>query len=240
MSALSWESLCVRYGGRVAASTGPMVFEAGMFVALLGPNGSGKSSLLKALVGAVSADVSGLRCGGGPMSARERARRIAYMSQTRTGPGLARVSDVVALGRFAHGGADPHERVGDALQRMALEAVAERRFGTLSGGEQARVLLARALAVGAPVLLADEPCASLDPHYALSIMAALRAEAARGTLVIVSLHDLVLARRFADRAVVMDNGAVVENGPVDSALSEPRLRDTFRVREAADGFYPLP
>ena len=239
MSALSWESVTVRYGAREALSLGPLAFEPGQFVALLGPNGSGKSSLLKALAGAVPADVAGMSVAGVDRpDRRQRARTLAYLSQDRVGPGLARVREVVALGRHAHGGRDPDGRVAQCMARLDLDGLADRRFGELSGGERARVLLARALAVGAPVLLADEPTASLDPHYALSMMAALRTEAKRGALVIVSLHDLDLAARYADAALILQSGRLRVNGPVTDVLDPATLADVFRLRRGSQGWEP--
>ena len=242
MSALAWRSLSVRYGERLALGAGPLDLASGQLVALLGPNGSGKSSLLKALAGAVPCEATGLRMAGrdaGTLSRSERARILAYLSQTRTGPALATVREVLELGRFPHGGQDPDGRVGAVLDTLDLEKFAERRFGTLSGGEQARVLLARALCVDAPVLLADEPTAALDPYYALAILDALKTEAERGRLVLVSLHDLALAERYADRAVVLDGGTVAADGPVNAALSDAVLDSVFRVGRSPRGLTRL-
>ena len=241
MSALSWQSLAVRYGAREAVSLGAGDWAQGSLIALLGPNGSGKTSLLKALAGALdggSVDVDGLRIAGEDadgLGPAERARRIAYLSQTRTGPALAAVRDVVALGRFPHRDRDAGGRVEAVMARLDLGGMAERRFGTLSGGEQARVLLARALAVQAPILLADEPTAALDPYYALSIMDALRREADAGALVVVSLHDLSLAGRYADRVVVLQDGRAVADGSPGEALEAGLLERAFRVRRGPGG-----
>ena len=243
MSALRWDALRVRYGARTALDAGPVRLEPGQLVALLGPNGSGKSSLLKALIGAVPCEADGLELDGAAWSALPpamRARKLAYLSQTRTGAPLATVADTLALGRFPFGGRDADGRVANVTRRLDLDALAQRRFGTLSGGEQARVLLGRALCVGAPVLLADEPTAALDPHYALTLLGALKAEARTGALVVASLHDLDLARRFADRALVLDAGRIVADGPPAEALGEAVLRDTFRVAQTADGLVPQP
>lgn len=241
MSSLSVNRVHLRYPSRGGVETGPLRFEAGQIIALLGPNGAGKSTLIKALIGAVGADVDGLTVSGqAVIDPRLRAQSLAYLSQTRTGPALATVRDIIALGRFPFGSQDPEQRVEAVIDTLGLGPFANRPFGTLSGGEQARVLLGRALAVDAPVLLADEPTASLDPHYALRIMDTLRAEARRGRTVIVSLHDLALAERYCNQALILDGGRVVAQGSVRATLSDETLRDVFRVCRSPDGLHPLP
>jgi iron complex transport system ATP-binding protein len=241
MSALSWQSLKVFYGDRPALDLGPISLEGGQMIALLGPNGSGKSSLLKALINAVPYKATGLTLHGGPvaeLSRTERARHIAYLSQARTGPALSSVRDIIKLGRVPYHGADPDGRVEAVIRRLDLSALANRRFGTLSGGEQARVLLARTLAVGADIILVDEPTAALDPFYALSLLDALKEETKRGALVIVSLHDLTLAKRYADDALILNHSRLVTAGPVSEALSPAILSDVFRLQMGEDGFQP--
>ena len=236
---LSFERASVRYRSREALALGAHVFPAGQITALLGANGSGKSSLLRALIGAPPGRVERLTLAGTPaaeLSRKERARRLAFLSQDRTGPGLARVRDVLALGRHAHRGTDSDGRVDAVAERLALAPLLERRFGELSGGQQARVLLGRALCVDAPVLLADEPTASLDAAHALRIMAELRAEARSGRTVIVSLHDLALARRFADRALVLKGGRAIAEGPMPAVLDAAVLRESFGLRAGPDGY----
>ena len=239
MSALSWQSVRVRYGTRTALDIGPVRLEAGQLVALLGPNGSGKSSLLKALSGAVGAEVAELEIAGGPRPGpASRARHLSYLSQQRTGPALLKVREVVALGRHAFRGRDPDGCVEATIQRLDLAPLAGRRFGTLSGGEQARVLLGRALAVGAPVLLADEPTAALDPHYALGIMETLREETRRGALVVASLHSVELAQRYCDRALLLHGGSLHGQGRTGDVLSDGALMEVFRLRRGPAGWEP--
>ncbi len=239
MSGLSFQSARVSYAGKTAVSLGAQEFPAGQLTALLGPNGSGKSSLMRGLIGAGPGSIEGLRIGNDPaanLSRMERARRIAFLSQDRIGPGLATVRDVLSLGRHPYGGADGAGRLHAIAERLDLAALMTARFGTLSGGQQARVLLGRALIVDAPVLLADEPTASLDAAFALKIMAELRAEARAGRTVIVSCHDLPLARRFCDRALVLKDGAARAHGPMDKVLSAAVLDDAFGLREGPEGF----
>ncbi len=236
---LSFQSARVTYGRKTAVSLGAHSFPAGQVTALLGANGSGKSSLMRALIKAGPGEVEGLQIGADAarsLSRMERARRIAFLAQDRIGPGLATVRDVLALGRHPYGGADGSDRIEAVARRLALTGLMDARFGTLSGGQQARVLLGRALAVDAPVLLADEPTASLDPAFALKIMAELRAEAEAGRTVLVSCHDLPLARRYCDRALVLKNGEAVAHGPIREALSATVLSSAFGLRDGPRGF----
>jgi iron complex transport system ATP-binding protein len=239
MTGLSVNRVQRRYSGGGGIEAGPLNFEAGQIIALVGPNGAGKSTLIKALVGGVAASVEALMVDGQALDdPRMRARNLAYLSQTRTGPALATVRAVIALGRFPFSGQDTEQRVEAVIETLGLSPFAERPFGTLSGGEQARVLLGRALAVDAPVLLADEPTASLDPYYTLRIMDTLRAEARRGRTVIVSLHDLSLAERYCDQAIILANGHVVANGDIREVLTNDILRDVFRVSRSPEGLTP--
>jgi iron complex transport system ATP-binding protein len=240
MSGLSLNRVQLRYPNGGGVETGALTFAAGTITALLGPNGAGKSTLIKSIVGVGHAEIDDLQLAGLPLDdAPIRARNIAYLSQTRTGPALATVRDVITLGRFPFGGQDRDARVDSVIAMLGLGTLAHRKFGTLSGGEQARVLLGRALAVDAPVLLADEPTASLDPHYALRIMDTLRNEAQCGRTVIVSLHDLSLAERYCDQALVLDSGKVVSQGPVRGALNDDTLQTVFRVTRSEHGLSPI-
>lgn len=239
ITGLSVDRIVKDYPSGGGVDVGAIQFEAGKLIALIGPNGAGKSTLIKALVGALDAQIDGLSYSGTAITdPRQRARLLAYLSQTRTGPALASVRDVVALGRFPFGGQDPEGRVARVIEQLGLTALTDRRFGTLSGGEQARVLLGRALAVDAPVLLVDEPTASLDPHYVLRILEALRQEAQRGRTVIVSLHDLALAQRYCDTAIVLSGGKIVAQGSFETALTPDILRDVFRIRQTPNGYEP--
>ena len=144
--------------------------------------------------------------------------------------------DIVALGRFPHGVTDPARMAAkdvDAVQR-AMQATdviefADRPVTELSGGERSRVALARVLAVEAPIILADEPIASLDPRHQLDVMKSLRRAADAGVLVIVVTHDLGLAARFADHVMVLCQGRLVSQGTAAAALSEDVMRDVFRI-----------
>jgi iron complex transport system ATP-binding protein len=210
----------------------------GRLVALVGPNGAGKTTLLRALAGLVSSTGS-IEVGGERLSAlalRERARRFGYLPQGHVVHWPLPARDVVALGRYPHGATDPgrlspedERAVTRAMQATNVNAFAERPVTELSGGERSRVALARVLAVEAPVVLADEPTASLDPRYQIDVMLTLRNAADRGVLVLVVTHDLGLAARFADLVLVLSGGRLVAQGTPQEALSEQLMADVFRV-----------
>jgi iron complex transport system ATP-binding protein len=249
MSALVLHDLQVTLSGRVVVSRVRLTVEPGEMVALVGPNGAGKSSLLKAALALVQASGS-VRLSGDALeelSPVQRARRAAYLPQERVAAWSISGADLAALGRFAFGsqaydqlnGRD-RAAVDRALERSDAKHLKDRRLDTLSGGEQSRLHLARALAAEAPLLLADEPGAALDPRHQLDAMAVLRGEAGRGAAVVAALHDLALAERFASRIVVMDDGRIVADAPAGEALTEEILRTVFRVaRRPAGGFDPV-
>ena len=241
---ISAEHLCVSLNGRDVVRDVSFWLNDGEMAALVGPNGAGKSSILKALAGVVPAGGE-VRIEGAPadgMSVRERAKRMAWLPQTRPVAWNLMVEDVVALGRFAEASA-PFDRMGAADQQAVRAALGKadadhlsgRPFQALSGGEQARVHLARLLASPAPVLLLDEPCAALDIAHQLSLMAALQAEAAAGRTLLVVLHDLALAARFCPRILVLQAGSLVADGRPGMALSPETLGDVFGVRRDPDG-----
>jgi len=207
-------------------------------VALVGPNGAGKTTLLRALAGLQpsrgSIHVAGAALSVLPLS--ERAKRFGYLPQGHVVHWPLPVKDVVALGRYPHGATDParlapadEAAVQRAMQATNITAFAERPVTELSGGERSRVALARVLAVEAPIVLADEPTASLDPRYQIDVMTNLRSVADSGVLVIVVTHDLGLAARFADTVLVMSNGRLVAQDAPADALSNDIMANVFRI-----------
>ena len=231
----------VHYGAHRAVHATSLELEASGFVALVGPNGAGKSSLLKALAGlaAHSGTIGWQGRDLTTLAPRERARAIAYLAQASTVHWPLSARDVVALGRLAHGaygmppGAADRDAVEWALEQTSTLDLADRSVTALSVGERARVLLARALAVRAPVLLVDEPIAMLDPLHQLEIMGML-AHYARGAsgaraLVVAVLHDLTLAARFCGRVLLMDGGRVVEDGAPAATLTADNVRRHYHV-----------
>jgi iron complex transport system ATP-binding protein len=214
-------------------------FAAGALTGLVGPNGAGKTTLFRVALRLLKPQAGEARLMDRSLtqwSAPALARTIAYLPQEAEAHWPVEARRLVALGRLPHrpafaplSEADEYA-IDDALARCDAAQFAGRRMNELSAGERARVVLARALAVEAPVLLADEPAAHLDPAHQLRLMELLRAEAARGTALIVTLHDLALASRFCDNIVVMNEGAVVTQGQASLALCDGVLQEVFAIR----------
>jgi iron complex transport system ATP-binding protein len=232
------QHLEVALSGRTILHDVSLSLPSGQLVALVGPNGAGKTTLLRALAGLVPSTGT-IEIGGNRLSSlslRERAKRFGYLPQGHLVHWPLPAKDVVALGRYPHGATDParlsphdEQAVRRAMQATSVVEFADRPVTELSGGERSRVALARVLAVEAPVVLADEPTASLDPRYQIDVMINLRAAADNGVLVVVVTHDLGLASRFAETVLVMSDGRLVAQGKPEQALSEQIMADVFRV-----------
>jgi iron complex transport system ATP-binding protein len=232
------QHLEVALSGRAILNDVSLSLSSGQLVALVGPNGAGKTTLLRALAGLVPS-TGRIEIGGDHLSSlslRERAKRFGYLPQGHLVHWPLPAKDVVALGRYPHGATDParlsphdEQAVRRAMQATSVVEFADRPVTELSGGERSRVALARVLAVEAPVVLADEPTASLDPRYQIDVMINLRAAADNGVLVVVVTHDLGLASRFAETVLVMSDGRLVAQGKPEQALSEQIMADVFRV-----------
>jgi iron complex transport system ATP-binding protein len=235
---LTAQGVSVKLSGRVVLQDISLALSPGHLVALVGPNGAGKTTLLRALAGLVPSD-GAIQVGGDALSSlslRERARRFAYLPQGHIVHWPLPARDIVALGRYPHGATDParltakdSEAVLRAMQATDVVEFGARRVTELSGGERSRVALARALAVEAPVILADEPTASLDPRHQIDVMKNLRQAADRRALVMVVTHDLGLAARFADTVLVLSEGRLVSQGAPAEALSERVMAEVFRI-----------
>ncbi|MDH4991377.1 ABC transporter ATP-binding protein [Aquamicrobium lusatiense] len=237
MTLLSVENLSVRLGHRQVLNGLGFEVEAGEFVGLIGPNGAGKSTLLRSVLDLVPTQ-GHIRLSGEvarAMNARRRATRVAYLAQEREIAWAVPVETIVALGREPHrtGFAAPTAQdraiINDAIQRMDIEAFRDRIATELSGGEKARVLTARALAQDAPLLLADEPTAGLDPAHQISLMRLFASLAAGGKSVVASLHDLGLAARWCSRLLLLHEGRIVADGSPKQVLTPQNLRDIYGV-----------
>ncbi|MEG3177127.1 ABC transporter ATP-binding protein [Sphingomonas sp. RB3P16] len=246
MVTLATEALSVRLGGVRVVTDVSVTLGGGALIGVIGPNGAGKSTLARALLGLVAHE-GRVTIDGADRATLSRAtvaRTIAYLPQSDTVHWPLSVARLVGLGRLPH--LAPFSRIG-AADQAAIDAallatdtthLAQRIVTELSGGERARVMLARALATGAPALIADEPLTALDPGHQLEIMALLQAQARAGALIVAVLHDLSLAARFCHRLLLLDGGRLVADGPPDAVLSDARLATVYGIRAwrgAVDG-----
>lgn len=238
MVTISIHSVGVTLGTRAVVSDVSAEIAPGAFVGIIGPNGAGKSTLLRAMLGLIAPQTGEVRIDGEPIARITRptiARKIAYLPQGQTLHWPLTVERLVALGRLPHlapmsgiGEAD-RAAMEDAMRRADVLDLRDRVATELSGGERARVLLARALAVGAPALVADEPLAALDPGHQIDVMDLLRQEARDGALVVTVLHDLTMAARYCDRLLLMDQGRLIADGPPADVLTADTLRHVYGI-----------
>ncbi|AZI41664.1 ABC transporter ATP-binding protein [Deinococcus psychrotolerans] len=241
-------NLSVKAGDLLAVQQVSAAFERGRFSAIIGPNGAGKSTLMRALAGLTPVQSGEVQYQGRALpdySRRERARSLAYLAQTEALPTETKVRDVVALGRgagewlwglFPHHplslgslSLDDEQAIDRAMQRTDTAHFADRAVAELSGGEQQRVSLARALAANPQFLLLDEPTNHLDLAYALNLIETLRQEAGSGLGVVAVLHDLNLAAR-ADHLLLLHQGRVVAQGSAESVLTPQHLAAVYGVQ----------
>ena len=236
--ALSATNVGITLGGKAVLRDVDFRANSGEIVGLIGPNGAGKTTLLRILAGVLAPDRGHVQLRGrslAEMDTRARGQHIAYQPQDRTIHWPVSVRALVELGRLPYQtfgkspSSDDRAAVARALLHMKLDDLSDRAIDTLSGGEQARVLIARALAQEADVLIADEPVAGLDPAHQLRLFEHLQQFADRGGCVIVALHDLTLAARFCHHLVLMSEGRSVANGKPGEVLSKERIRDVYGV-----------
>ncbi|MEO0994759.1 MAG: ABC transporter ATP-binding protein [Pseudomonadota bacterium] len=231
MSLLRLDGIRVMLGGQQVLDGIDLRVEAGECIGLIGPNGAGKSTLLRAALGL-------LRCEGASslhaLPPAERALSAAWLPQQREIAWAVTVETLVRLGRAPHrsrgawGPADT-AAVEAAMTAADVAQFRDRTAHALSGGEQARVLLARALAQETPLLLADEPVAALDPAHQIATMQTFARLAEEGRAVVTALHDIALAARWCTRLVLLSAGKVVADGPPQQVLSPERLREVYGV-----------
>jgi len=231
-SCLSLQDFTVHRGECPVVDQVSTELRAGDLVGLIGPNGAGKTTLMRGALGLLPhqghSSLSAL-------PANARARAVAWLPQTREIAWPVSVETLVMLGRVPHLGAgqsprgEDHAAVSEALAAMDLTGFATRPATALSGGEQARVLMARALAQNCPLIMADEPVAGLDPRHQIATLAHLQSLTQSGKAALVSLHDLGLAARFCDRLILMDRGQKIAEGPPEEVLTEDHLRHVFGI-----------
>jgi len=248
MSLLSVQNLSVTLRNRPVLQDVSFDIKPGEFVGLLGPNGTGKTSLMRAALGLLPATGHSSLA---EMSASERARAVSWMPQSREIAWPIPVEKLVALGRLPHlpqglrlPAAD-QALIDQAISRMGLERFRQRAASRLSGGEQARALIARALAQDTPLLMADEPAAGLDPAHQISTMEVFAALADEGRSALVSLHDLGLAARHCTRLILLAEGGILADGTPAQVLTPDLMARAFGIsvwhQNTAEGpvFQPL-
>ncbi len=236
---LEVESLRIAYGPRLVLKDISFNVSAGEILGVIGPNGAGKTTLIRALSGVIPPVSGQIRVSGDYLAAlkpNERARRVAVVPQARNLPPAFTGWELVLLGRTPHlnwlGQVTPKDeaRVRQALIRADALDLADRRLGELSGGEQQRLLLARAMAQEAPLLLLDEPTAHLDLQYQVSLLEQVSDLARREQLaVVVALHDLNLVSRYADRVALLVEGELRGLGAPAQVLRPDLLEQAYRI-----------
>jgi iron complex transport system ATP-binding protein len=235
MTTLSMSQVDLERGDLLVCAGVTAEFSSGELVAIVGPNGAGKSSMVALLAGDLAPTRGTVSMDGVDLSvldAKELARRRAVMTQANDVTFPFSVRDVVEMGRFPWAEqSDPSrdkEMVDVALERVEVSYLADRKITALSGGERARVALARVLAQDTSVLLLDEPTAALDIRHQELVLALLREKARAGCLVIVVLHDLVAAAAFADRIVVIADSRIVATGTPTEVLTPELLTRVYQ------------
>tara|TARA_A100001037_G_scaffold73869_2_gene66083 strand:- start:8384 stop:9178 length:795 start_codon:yes stop_codon:yes gene_type:complete len=238
MSGLATTDVAASLGDREVLSSVNFSAKPGEVVGLIGPNGVGKTTLLRILSGLLIPERGTVTLDDIPLATiprAQRAKRIAYLPADAPVHWPLRVDRLVALGRIPHAGLwQPIDHtntptIDSAMKRTDVAHLAHRVISTLSSGERARVLIARALAVEPDVLLADEPVSSLDPYHQLQVMEMLQDVADDDRIVVAVLHDLTLAARFCDRIALIADGRIAHDGQPDVVLTSDVVQDAYGV-----------
>jgi iron complex transport system ATP-binding protein len=231
-AALELLDVAVRRDGRTVLCDVSLAVEPGEVLGLVGPNGAGKTTLLRAALGLQPIADGAVSLGGRPIGSlgeRERAAAAGYLPQERRVAWNMPARDIAALGAASLPPKQGHAIADACLAELEIGDLAGRGVLDMSGGERARVLLARLLATRARLLVADEPAAGLDPEAQLLILERLRQRAAAGAAVIVTSHDLTIAARACDRIAVLHGGKLHAIGPPNQALSPQVLAEVFAL-----------
>ncbi len=239
MSGLIFDDISVSLERRTILEDVSFTVQPGEVVGLIGANGAGKSTVIRSALGLVAVDGGNIHVGGmdvSELTARELARKLAYVPQGAPVHWPLTSERLVGLGRTPH--LNPWQELGEedsaiiehVMRQTDCWHLKERLVTSLSGGERARVMLARTMAVGAPYLLADEPTVSLDPLHQLQVMDIMKAEAKRGTGVLIVLHDLSFALRYCDKLVLLHDHKVLGSGSPTDVLTDANLEKAFQVK----------
>lgn len=235
---LAVDSLCVTRDHSQVLSNVSFLSEKAELIGLIGPNGAGKSTLMRSLsglqpfTGLVELDGENIT----QFTPRQLARRLAFLPQDRTVHWPMLSKEIVMLGRMPHqsgmaGTSDCDQQVvADAMAVMDVAELSERPFDRLSGGEQARVLIARVLAQQPQLIIADEPVNGLDPAHQISLMKSFRDLVSLGKTVIASMHDLPLASHWCDRIIVLSGGEQIADGAVKDVLTAQQISEVYGVK----------
>ncbi|MFD1568732.1 ATP-binding cassette domain-containing protein, partial [Halolamina litorea] len=235
---LSVEDLSVSLGGTDVLDGVSLDVARGELVGLVGPNGAGKTTLLRAARGTLTPELGRVVVAGDPvadLSAKAIGRRVATVPQDTAVSFAFSVREAVEMGRTPHvprfGAMDEADRdaVDRAMERAEVREFADRPVTEISGGERSRVLLARALAQETPLLLLDEPTASLDPNHRLRTFETVASLVEEGRAAVAAIHDLDTAARYCDRLVVVADGGVIADGPPETVLTSETLQRAFDV-----------
>lgn len=248
MTSLSFVDVSVKYGSSIAVEGFSDSVRPGEWLCLIGPNGAGKSSLLRSAAGLVGHEGT-ILVDGSPLnlrSARRRAALVAHVPQSPSMPDDMTAEEYVLLGRNPYvgyfGSETKHDKmmVAQVIERLDLQEFSSRRLATLSGGERQRLVIARALAQEAPIMLLDEPTSALDighQQQALELVDSLRRE--HGFTVVSAMHDLTLAGLYSDRLALLHQGHCVASGPAEQVLKAETLSEFYgvsvRVHHEPDG-----
>ena len=252
MTVLTVSNLSVELSGHEILRDVSLDFKPGGIIGLIGPNGAGKSTLLKAMLGLLPSRGE-IAYGGVPLGTIGRAplaRIASFLPQDREIAWPLSVESIVALGRTPYltpmSGLTDRDRdeIERAIEISDIAHLRARTVSTLSGGERARVLMARVLAQATPVLIADEPIAALDPGHQIALLETFDALAKADRTIIVSLHEVALAARWCRRLVLLDNGQVAADGTPAEVLTPEIFADVYGVRihraETDDGLLIQP
>lgn len=239
ISALEAHNICLKIKDRQILDHVSLTLPKGKMIGLIGPNGAGKSTLLRAILGLADYQSGSITLDGEELShwsLKERAQKISYAAQGAPVHWPLDVQHIISLGRIPHLG--PWQKISATDQNIIKKAMqttdtlhlANRLTTTLSGGERACVMLARAIVSEAEYLCADEPIASLDPYHQLQVMDILQQLAHEGHGVLIVLHDLTLAQRYCDELVLMLDGKILDHGPATDVLTEENLNLAYHIK----------